>query len=440
MNCRQFTDILSRRSEHLQDYILKDITPTESLIGYFETGRWPAQNGTSFTFDKFNRMYPDMSVAWSDVTPASCIGTPCDFDEVKVGFGYTRDMAKLQSIHYATDLFCFDQIMSADRASQQFDHIVANLRELTNEIHSNRLINEQFRIAGHHWLCTPTGLTAFTFTESNDLTTLVPSALPTAGLVANHLRRRLTYHLNSGYLGKNIKGVPPVIEFMCDMETIWNLIEGDSHLADHWRFEDFAPSSKEYYQYGWSGHVGNFMLKALLRPPRWQILADGVTLQRVFPYTNINATQGIKAVPDPAYETAQVQAGFITHRRGFRNLVADSTSINPQMPFAARDFGGKWQWVMNNLTCGRITVADTDGTNRVIPVPVDNTRGNKGKFIADFKMGTEAQFPEYVEAFLYLRALPCVTATSPCGLSDTYVTQDYSSDNTPCVDEETDQT
>lgn len=411
----------------------------ESLIGYFESGRWPAQNGTTFTFDKFNRMYPDMGVAWQDVTPASCIGTPCDFDEVRVCFGFTRDMAKLQQIHYTTDLFCFDQIMSADRASQQFNHLVEQLRDLTNEIHSNRLLNELFRTAGHHWLATTTGLTAFTFTEANDLTTLTPSALPTAMLVTNHLRRRLTYHMNSGYLGKKVKDVPPVIECLFDMETIWQLMEGDSTTTDHWRFESFDAGCKEYWKYGWTGHVGNFMIKALLRPQRWQFRANG-TLQRVFPYINIAATQGSKAVPNPAYDTAPVQAGYIVHRRGIRNLVADTTSVNPNMPFASRDFGGKWQWVMNNLTCGRISVADTNGVTHIIPVPVDNTRGNKGKFIADFKMGTEAQFPEYVECFLYLRALPCVRATAPCGLEEGYVEQDYGCADDVCDDETTDQT
>lgn len=431
MDCKKFTDILSRRSEHLQDYILRDVTPVGSLIGYFETGRWPAHSGVSFTFDKFNRMWPDMSVAWQDVTAGSCVGSPCHPSETKVGFGFTRDQAKLQQISYTTDLFCFDQIMTADRAKQQFSQIVENLRDLTNTITGNRLLNEQFRIAGHHWLCTTNGLVPFTFTESGDLTSLTLSALPTAEMVPNHLRRRVTYQMNSGALGKTVKDVEPKIEVMTDLDTIWNLCQGDNTVADHWRFNSFDVGSKEYYKYGWSGQVGNFMLKALLAPQRWQIMADG-TLQRVFPYINISATHGIKAVPNPQYEVAEVQASYISHRRGFRNLVLDTTSINPNMPFAARDFGGKWQWVMHDLTCGTITVEDTDGTTRTIPVPVDNTRGNQGKFIADWKFGTEAQFPEYVECFLHLRALPCVSASAPCGQNTTYVAQSYSSANDVC--------
>lgn len=436
MNCKSFTDLLSRRSEHLQDYILRDVTPNGTLIGYFETGRWPALNGVSFTFDKFNRMWPDMGVAWQDVTAGSCVGTPCHPHETCIGFGFTRDMAKLQQISYTTDLFCFDQIMTADRAKQQFSHIVEGLRDATNTIISNRLLNEQFRVAGHHWLCTTTGLVPFTFTEANDLTTLIPSALPTAQIVPNHLRRRVTYQMNSGALGRNVVNVPPKIEVMTDLDTVWDLCKGDTTVSDHWRFNEFSPADKEYWGYGWSGQIGNFMLKALLQPQRWQIMADG-SLNRVFPYINIAATQGIKAIPNPQYDVAEVQASYITHRRGFRNLVLDSTSINPNMPFAARDFGGKWQWVMHDLTCGTVSVCDSTsgvGVQRTIPVPVDNTRGNQGKFIADFKFGTEAQFPEYLECFLHLRAQPCIVSTPPCGMNETYVEQDYNSCNDPCTD------
>lgn len=68
VSCTQFTDLLSRRSEHLDDEILKDITPLGTLIGMVESGRFPAEDGVSHTFDKFNRVFPDMSAAWDDVT------------------------------------------------------------------------------------------------------------------------------------------------------------------------------------------------------------------------------------------------------------------------------------------------------------------------------------------------------------------------------------
>lgn len=431
ISCGNFTDILSRRSEHLDDEILKDLTPSGTIIGMVETGRFPAEQGTSHTFDKFNRVFPDMSAAWEDVSGASCVGTPCDPGETKIGMGYTRDSYKLQKKSYATDLFCYDLIMSADRAKEQFAHTISILRDATDIINSNRLRNEMFRIAGHHWICTMNGLVPFTFTETGDLINVnVLPSLPTSKLVTNMLRRRVQYQILSGATGKVVKDAPPEIEVLTDMGTIWDMMEGDTTLSDHWRFQEFAVGSKEYYQYGWAGRVGNFMLHADLHPIRFMI--KGAGLERVFPYVNISATQGIKGVPNDAYINAPVQAHFIWHRRGMRSLMRDTTSINPMMPFAARDFGGKWQFVMNNLTCGTVIAKDSLGANVTIPVPVDNARMNKGKFLADFSYATQAQFPEYIEVFLALREEACVVGLPPCVETPAYVEQDYSSANTPC--------
>lgn len=343
ISCTQFTDLLSRRSEHLDDEILRDITPVGSIIGHVETGRFPAEEGVSHTFDKFNRVFPDLSREWSDVPIGSCIGTPCDFTEDKIGLGYTRDMYKLQQKHYATDLFCFDAILSADRAKEQYAHIVENLRDATNFIISDRLRCEMFRIATFKWSCLTgaTPLSAFTFTETGNLINVIPSVMPTSQLVVNMLRRRVQNQILQGATGKVPTGMPPEIEVLADMEYIWDLVEGDAALSDHWRFQSFDAGAKEYYQYGWSARVGNFMLHADLNPLRFQIMPDGVTLNRVLPYTNVAATQGIKGIVNPAYLTAPVTAVFIWHRRAMRSMVRDSTSIHPMMPFAARDFGGK---------------------------------------------------------------------------------------------------
>lgn len=429
ISCQAFTDWLSRKSEHLDEEILRDINPTETIIGMFETGQFPAQDGVTHTFDRFNRVFPDMSAAWEDVTAGACIGAPCDPSVTRIGIGYTRDMYKLQRKAYETDLFCYDQILSADRAKQQFAHTVEILRDATNWIIGNRLRTELFRIAGYHWVAgagVAGGLAAFTFTETGNLINVTPSALPTSKLLTNMLRRRISTQILNGATGKVPKDQPPEIEVLTDMDTLWDMMAGDTTLSDHWRFNEFDHGAVEYYKYGWYGRVGNFMVKADLTPLRFQIV--GNTLQQVFPYTNIAATQGIKGIVNDVYVNAPVQATFITHRRGMRSLVRDTTSIHPMMPFASRDFGGKWQFLMDNITCG--TAVDRNGL--VIPIPVDNGLRNKGKFHADFEFATQAQYPEFVEVFLHLREPACVVELPPCATRPDYVTQDYTSANTPC--------
>lgn len=436
ISCQQFTDLLSRRTEHLDDEILKDLTPAMTLIGYVETGAFRAEDGVSHTFDKFNRVYPDLSQPWTDVQAGSCIGSPCDPEEVRIGMGFTRDMYKLQQISYDTDIYCYDLIMSADRAKQQFAHTISNLRDATEIINSNRIRNEMFRISGRHWACTMTGLVPFTFAENGtDLIDVDLSVLPTSQLVPNMLKTRVAYHALSGYLDKTVKDVPPKIEFLTDLEEIWHLTKGDTTVSDHWRFDAFDVGSKEFNQYGWAGQMGNFMLHADLSPIRFEIvhinLNGSAKIRRVFPYTNINATQGLKGIVNQAFIDAPLQADFIWHRRAMMSRMRDTTSINPQMPFAARNYGGKWQFVMDNLSCGFTIGKDSLGNNVRVPIMVPNPRRNKGKFIADFSYATEAQFPEYAEVFLHLREQPCIVGEPLCS-TPYYVIQDFNSANTPC--------
>ena len=425
ITCSNFGDVVARQTEHLDELMLQDVTPLNTLMGAVRTGNFPAEDGVSHTFDKLNRVQPDMSGAWEDVSIASCVGQPCDPSETKIGMGFTRDSYKLQRKSYATDLFCWDLLLSADKAKQTFTFFVQTLRDATTLINDNRIRNEYLRIAQYKFAVTPTGLTPITFTETGDLINVTPTALPTSGLFVNHLKQRIANQILQGALGKSVQGGPPSIEVLTDMDTIWELLQDDTNIAQAWRFTDFEEGSKEKNTFGWMGRVGNFNVKADLMPIRFQIV--GNTLRRVFPYTNVAATEGIKGQVNQDYINAPVQVSFIWHREAMMTRMRDTTSINPMMPFLARDFAGKWQFVMDNLTCGTVTVSGA-----VVPVAVDNSRRNKGKFIADFSYATQAMFPEYAEAFFHLRAVPCVTGAVPCNINYAYATQSYSSANTPC--------
>lgn len=431
ITCKQFSDFLSRKSEHLDDLIIEDIRPVATLIGWVETAQLKAEDGTSHTFDRWNDVFPEMTQPWEDVVAGSCVGQPCFQDPVLIGLGYTRDMYKLQKIPYETSLFCYDQIMSADRAKQQFAYVVKNLRRATDRINSNRLRLEMFRIAGYHWIATMNRLVPFTFNENGTdmINVSVLPGLPTSKLVMNMLRQRVESQILAGALDVNVKDVPPAIEVLTDMETIWDLMEGDTTLNDHWRFNEFKAGSKEYYKYGWAGQVGNFMLHADIEPIRFQIV--GNNLQRVFPYINIPATQGIKSIPNPAYITAPVQASLIWHRRAMINRMRDTTSINAMMPFAGRNYGGKWQFLKHDLTCGWHVAKNATGQDIRVPTPVDNSLQNQGKFHADFSYATQAQYPEFAEVFLHLREPACIVGKPLCS-TPTYVEQDYNSANEVC--------
>jgi len=435
ISCAAFTDIIMRRTEHLDEEILKDITPVGSINGMMEIGTFQPFDGTSHTYDRFNRVAIDHSAEWANVNDESCEGQPCDPCETLVCFGSTRDEFHLEQKSFTSCLFCYDQMLTIDRAKEHYANAVEQLRAAQELIIGNRIRSEAFRYAGYHWVAgggANAGMTAFTFTETGNLINVLPSVLPTSKLTVNMLRRRLQTQILNGALGKTPMGQPPELEVLTDMETIWDLIEGDSNLKDSWRFDAFNAGAVEYYKYGWAGRVGNFMLKADLHPIRFQILQDGVTLNQVFAYTNEAATNGIRGVVNDAYINAPIQATFIWHRRAMRQLVLDAAQVHPMMPFVPRSFGGKWQFVMDNLTCG--TAVDANGL--IIPIAVDNSRRNKGKFIADFKFSTKKQYPEFMEVILHLREPACIIPVPVCQDAPQYVTQTYSCEQCDCETEE----
>lgn len=432
ITCRSFTDFLSRKAEHLDDNIILSMHPIDDTwIGHVGTGRFAAEDGVEHTFDRFENVYPDLRGTWEDVTAASCVGKPCDPDETKIGLGFTRDSYKLQRKAYSTDLFCFDQILSADRAKRQFAHVIRVLRRCSSLITSDRMRKEALRIAGKKWLCSGNALTATTATWDSTMTLLTVSAgMPTSKITARHLQRRVNPQIRNGALGEEInRGTQPMLEYVTDNEDLWNLVEGAPELADHWRFTNFADAEK-YHRYGWTGSVGNYGVRTDTSTLRFNhvdnLAGGGVVLQKVEPYTNVSATEGIKESVNEDFDNAHVQIDFIWHRKAMTSLVRDTTAINPEMPFAARDFAGKWQFAMNNLTCG----LDNNGN----PIAVDNARGNKGKFLADFSFATQAEYPELAEVFIKLREPACIVDAPTCA-SDCYPScnaQTYDSANATC--------
>jgi len=369
------------------------------------------------------------------VTAGSCVGTPCDPDETKIGIGFTRDSYKLQRRSYATDLFCFDQILSADRAKEQFAHIVRTLRRASSLITSHRLRTEGFRIAAMKLVFRDNTLGPLTATWNADCTQLTVNALPSSKITPRHLQRRVIPQRQLGALSTSCSptesesrrgAIRPFLEFTTDPETLWEMVEGNSELSDKWRLAEFEDASK-FYQYGWDGHVGNYAVRTDRSVLRFKRIGTSNVLQLVFPYTNVSATEGIKEELNQEFLDACIQVSFIHHRMSMTSLVQDTTQINPEMPFAMRDFAGKWQFAMDNITCG------LDGSGN--PVAVDNARRNKGKFLADWRFATKAEYPEFEEVFIHLRENACITdipICTPCGSG--YPLESYDSANDECLD------
>lgn len=427
MACNQFTDFLSRQSEHLWKDVIRDWRPVDSAyVGHFKSEPYPAYWGTSGTFDRVHVAFPDLTTPWGTVSAASCVGTPCDPPTVEIGMGYTRDEFAKKRLRAKTQLFCFDQISSADHARQQFKITVDGLRKTSSWINSDHLRLET-HLAATGIVGTGSGtlniagslLTSVTPTWDSTYTVLTPGAFPTSQLTMGYLENFVEALMFNGYFDESTElGTMPRIKLATDMITARSLREGDTYLQTQYRFTDFAKGG-QFYKFGVTGAAGDFMFAPDPFPMRFQ--KSGNNLYRVYPYINQATTAGIRPVVNPAYVNAAFQISNILHPAGLTVLTEDPKPVHPDMPFLIRDFGGKWSFAMDNLG------EDANGC------VIENIARNKGLFYADFENAIKAERPELLCSILHLRTAPCVTDSARCNATyPTYAAQDYDSANTPC--------
>lgn len=415
VTCKQFAHTLIARAEHLDTDIIKDVLPWDPWVGDVSTGQFSAYDGTEHTFDRINTVYPDLTGAWEDLPQSSCIGQPCHITRKEICYGYTRDSYKVQRRGYKSPLFCFDQIMTFDRAKEQFATYVNALRPISTLITGDRMRLEAMRISTKR-AATAT-MPTVTATWNSTMTRLTLSTMPTSCLTGEMLMREYQPQVFQGYFGPNPTNTTQLVVCKTDLDTIHRIQYKAADNNHRWRFEDFTQGAREYFKFGWSCLIGNFAVKAELSPMRFNIVDEqnGI-LERVFPYTNGAATGGKKRDVNPDYEKARVQySQVVWHSQAMRVLGFNPEPVNPEMPFLMRDLAGKWVFAMHDL--------GTDDHGCVIENPLEN----QGRFYADFYLGTKAERPEWAVGIFHLREQLPITIDEPTSTDPGYPAQTYDS-------------
>ena len=465
LNGTQFTQLLVDQQTVFDKMILEDIRPEDGWILHVETGKFPAYSGVQHTLDRFNHVWPDVTKAWTPTSAGNCLGTPCTKTENYISWGSTRLTYFLEEQSWATPLLCFDQEMHVTHAKEQFRQIITDiLKPATSAINSNFLrkrvaqftknkwvANANFGNSGtdgvmqYQWYQTTDPLSAGGLTEAFLDTSVDPARV--FMLTPQMLQRRVQPLMQVGYFGKQpFKDMPPLIELVTDLETLWSLDyfggqqgvgSGSPSVTGNWRFESWDGTSK-YWKYNFTGQIGNYAVRvdpfnlrfnyvgAITGSFPWGSRSYRYNL--VIPYKNTptsgaGGASGLKDDVNPDYANAQFRFTYIWHRRALQVLVSDASPVNPEMPYSSRNFGGKWQFVMDNLG------VDVNG------VAIENKRRNKGQFIADFKQAIRPQYTEFSE-LIFHKSAPAAVAEIATGVSDAnypYPTQTYSSDPSTCA-------
>jgi hypothetical protein len=258
------------------------------------------------------------------------------------------------------------------------------------------------------------------------------------------LQNRFSPLMRRGYAGKNpFKDTSPFMELVTDMDTCWNLehlggqqgIGGANspNVLGNWRFENFNESTK-YWRYGFSGQIGNFMVRVDEMGLRFNFYSDlgaGAAPNRyryqvVLPYRNgittgAGGAAGLGSDENPDFDKAHFAISYIWHKKAMEILIPDARPLNPEMPFGHRDFGGKWRFAMHDL-----------GADASTGVAITNKWENKGQFIAWFKYYVRPLHTEFAEAFFHKREQFCIPQIVPCSTDPGYPPQSYNSCNPTC--------
>jgi hypothetical protein len=436
ISCKQFASFLVSQEPVYDKEVLKDVRPFDGLIGYYNTGSFDAYSGTTHRFDRFNSVFPNVTGAWENSTGDSCVGQPCDPSENKIGWGYTRSTYSLEKQAWGSDILCFDQIMTKTKAKEHFRQIIDDvLRPATNWITTYYLQRKAMELSGY----TPSGISGGAFACKAGLpaisfswvgagyTTLrvldSASAAVTAAslglLTPDILRSRVTRQYFLGAIQAGKEGYDS-LQLHTDKETFRYLAKSNSQLTDSWRFGEFAPAAKEFYKFGFMGFVGDFMVKVLQFPLRFNATSTAGNYTLVLPYKNVAASEGIRSEFNGDYDRAQFQISYINNPRALRVLPFRPEAVNPNMPFMVRDYGGRWKFATNDLG------ADCSGR------PIDNSRGNKGKFIADFQLAVKPEHPEWLEAIFHKVNGTCPVIIAGCAADPGDPAQNYNSTNAVC--------
>jgi hypothetical protein len=433
-DCSAYYDYLFDQTPHFDSFVLEDWFPTDSAwMGHVETEQWDPETGTQHTYDRIHVGFPDLSGCWQtfDVQDETCVSGACSPEAKTVAWGSSRFSYGRERRRYQTNVLCFDQINTRAKAKLQFREIVKGIKEISKVVQSDYLRrnalqkNDTIFISDDRLLEIP--ITGTTFNADCTRINLGSEAnLPLSQMTIQYLQRFYEPLQFEGYF-KN-KTVPNgMFKLITDTITSQQLYQANPSLIANFRFTDFQKGG-ELFKYGISAAVGNYGISWDDFPMRFYHIGGGVLL-RVFPYTNVAATIGIKRQVAAEYLRAPYQVNYVWHPEAMKRLVPNLESVHPEMPFMTRDLGGKWYFTGPDSDALVITDPVTGDT-----CTIDNKARNQGLWWSDFENSIRFERPELTRAILSLREPGCVSNMPACSEAPPYVVQDYADVNPVCED------
>jgi len=338
-------------------------------------GKFPLGMGTSLNEITVERVLSgSFESDWSNVSTSNgtsssgCVPATND-----LSFGQSVANWNLQTKSYQTPCICLDDLKTSFQIESQVTKTVEQLTQLTKTVLDNRRRTEYMRLV-------PKIQAGYTTEYSGALNT-VP--VPTFQLAQDQLDTIRVQLIRDG-AGHNPLGREngaAVLGLITSPETSRQLIRNNSELRQDIRY---ATPSELVAPLGVDRSFGGYYHLIDFEVPRFTYSGGAYT--QIYPFVQQAAQTGYKWVPNPAYNTAPIEAAYIFHPDVYEEAVQQ---VGPNIPGAAFDdypyyYSGQFFW---------LNIRDT----------TVNPLGKIGRWLAIFQSGSRPLQPWLGRVVLHKR-------------------------------------
>lgn len=435
-SCNELRTTLAAQTPVFDKMFLREMKPMDSpVIGRHQTEAWQDGTGDTHFFDRIHVGQPDLTGSWQRINAGECEDA-CSPPRVHVAFGTERNSYYKEQIRLVSQLFCLTQLRHQTNPAAQIAEIYRSLKKIPDIYNTDfmRVHAVDFaptvQIAGSDFATFTPDVTGPVTNISGQLTTIDLGGsgnLPTSELTFQYLDYLTTILGLEGYGTES--GLPDGMYNLITDPRVWfKMTNGNQALKDMMALTSPDQASALYrLGQGVQRPFGNIAPTLDKQQIRFQDMGNGV-LNRVFPYTNVQTTTGIKRQVNPAWVNARYGLSFLWHPRAIKIWTPSFSKIHEKVPSVNTSFYGTWNYVNPQ---GVIQYEMPDGT----ACTKNNDEQLWFYWLSALELGFEYMYPELLMPILHLidgSGKDCMVNSPVCGDAPQYVAQDYSDDPIVC--------
>lgn len=436
ISCSTFRAQLAAQTPVYDRIFLQDYKPLNSpVLGRHETAQWPVGTGDTHVFDKIEIGQPNLNSQWQRINATDCASAACSPPIQMVDYGTTRNSYFKEQIQLRSQPFCLTQLMNTTNPQDQVGLIMKGLKKIPELFMTDWLqvhafdFNTTVQIADNDF---PTFTPIRGTNTGGQLTTLNlgnDNNLPQSQLTWPYLNYLTTILGLNGYHEAGSGLAEGMYNLITHSRTWFKLTNGMDSMKDMMALTDPQQASPLFkIGVGIQRPFGNIAPTLNEEQIRFQRVGAGL-LERVYPYTNVATTTGIKREVNTAYVNARYALSFLWHPKAIKVWNPSFGKIHPLVPSVNSSFYGQWQFVNPQ---GALILYNSDGTT----CTVDNGDQRYFYWLVNLEQGFQFMYPELIMPILHLidgSGRGCMINDPVCGDAPQYVEQNYSDNPTQCV-------